>query len=169
MRWRSVRNFLVVVVLLTATWCVWNESVAPSTVATGLLLSVIALVITNRGLLGAPYQELYAVKPLQALTYAGVLLVEIFRSGLHAIYVTLTGRLNVGVVNIPTEIEDPLHGVLVANAITLTPGTVTVEHRKGMFKVIWIDCGTTDPLVAADQIKASFERVFADGTGEVEA
>jgi multicomponent Na+:H+ antiporter subunit E len=72
----------------------------------------------------------------------------------------------VGVVNVPTEITDPFQGVLVANAITLTPGTVTIDHREGMFKVIWIDCDTNDPVVAADRIKASFERVFFSGAQE---
>jgi multicomponent Na+:H+ antiporter subunit E len=154
------------VAILTATWCVWNESVSLGTVGTGAGFSLLALVVTNRFLLKAPYHQRFALSPRQAVLYVGVLLLEIFRSGVHAIYVTVTGRLKVGVVNVPTEITDPFQGVLVANAITLTPGTVTIDHREGMFKVIWIDCDTNDPVVAADRIKASFERVFFSGAQE---
>lgn len=169
MKARGSWNFLVVVAILTATWCVWNESVSLGTIGTGVAFSLLALVVTNRFLLKAPYHRRFALSPRRALLYVGVLLLEIFRSGVHAIYVTVTGRLNVGVVNIPTEITNPLHGVLVANAITLTPGTVTIDYRKGMFKVIWIDCDTNDPVVAAERIKASFERVFLSGAEEKRA
>ena len=66
-----------------------------------------------------------------------------------------------GVVDLPTSITNPFHGVLVANANTLTPGTVTIDHSHGNFKGIWIACATTDPDEAAEMIKGSFERVFA--------
>lgn len=159
---RGVFKFAVVVVLLTAVWCAWNESLTLSTIVTGLVLSTLALIATNRFLLKARYQEVFSVRPLTIARYVAVLLVEIFRSGVHAIRVTLTGRINVGVVNIPTAITNPLHGVLVANAITLTPGTVTIDYSPGTFKVIWIECSTDDPDVASQTIKASFERVFAN-------
>lgn len=153
-------SFLLVLLLLVATWSIWNESVSPQTLATGLVLSLLALLTTNRFLLKGRYQDRFSVSPKRVLIYIGVLFVEIFKSGVHAIHVTITGKLNVGVVNVPTEITDPVEAVLVANAITLTPGTVTIDHRPGMFKVIWIDCDTRDPEVAGERIKASFERVF---------
>ena len=158
---KSAIGFSITAGLLTLTWCVWNESATLGTVATGLGFSLVSLVLTNRFLLKARYHQVFALSPLTALRYVAVLIVEIFRSGVHAIHITLTGRINVGVVNIPTGITNPLHGVLVANAITLTPGTVTIDHSHGNYKVIWIECTTTDPNEAADRIKASFERVFA--------
>ena len=159
---RTVRalNLGMAAGVLTLVWCAWNESLAPTTILVGLGLSLLSLVVTNRFLLKAPYHEVYAMDLLTALRYAGVLLVEIYRSGIHAIRITVSGRMNVGVVNIPTRITNPLHGVLVANAITLTPGTVTIDYRPGSYKVIWIECATADAREAAELIKGSFERVF---------
>jgi multicomponent Na+:H+ antiporter subunit E len=157
---RGVFKFALVVVLLTAVWCVWIESLTLSTIVTGLILSTLALTATNRFLLKAQYQEVFSIHPLTIARYVAVLLVEIFKSGVHAIHITLTGRINVGVVDLPSKITDPFRGVLVANAITLTPGTVTIDHKQGTFKVIWIECLTTDPDEAAEMIKGSFERVF---------
>ncbi len=165
---KNAGSFLIVLVLLVGTWSIWNESASLQTVLTGTVLSLLALTTTNRFLLKERYQDRFAITPKRALLYIGVLIVEIFKSGIHAIHVTLTGRLNVGVVNVPTDITDPLEGVLVANAITLTPGTVTIDYRPGMFKVIWIDCDTEDPELAGRRIKASFERVFAEAEGHQE-
>lgn len=156
----NVHRAVATVAFLTVVWGVWNESFSVRSLLEGAILSVLVLAVTGRFLLRKRYHDLYHISPFVFLRYVGVLLVEIFRSGVHAIYVTITDRINVGVVDLPTEVRDPLVGVLVANAITLTPGTVTIDYDCERFKVIWIDCVTTDPLEAGDMIKGSFERVF---------
>lgn len=149
-----------ILAVLTVVWCIWSESFSLSTLAAGLLLSILALLVTNRALLNHTYQKRYRFSPVTLVRYVVVLIIEIFRSGIHAIYITLTDRINVGVVDLPTDIQDPLTGVMVASAITLTPGTVTIDYSPGKFKVVWIDCATTDPAEAAESIKGNFERVL---------
>jgi len=156
----NIPGLLIITAVLAFVWAVWKESHSLRTIVEGFLLSGLAIFVTNRYLLKARYEEVFRLNPLTALRYVVVLLGEIFRSGVHAMYVTLTGRINVGVVDLPTRITDPFRGVLVANAITLTPGTVTIDHKQGTFKVIWIECLTTDADEAAEMIKGSFERVF---------
>jgi multicomponent Na+:H+ antiporter subunit E len=156
----GIRRAVATAVFLTIVWGIWNESFGVRTMVEGGVLSVVVLVATNRFLLRGAYHNVYRISPVTFLRYVGVLLVEIFRSGVHAIYVTITDRINVGVVDLPTEVSDSLVGVLVANAITLTPGTVTIDYDRKRFKVIWIDCVSTDPHEAGEMIKGSFERVF---------
>ncbi len=156
----NIPGLLVLTGVLIFVWAVWKESYSLRTIVEGLVLSGLAIFVTNRYLLKARYEEVFRLNPLTALRYVFVLLAEIFKSGVHAMHVTLTGRINVGVVDLPSRITDPFRGVLVANAITLTPGTVTIDHKQGTFKVIWIECLTTDPDEAAEMIKGSFERVF---------
>ncbi|TVR68818.1 MAG: hypothetical protein EA427_09660 [Spirochaetaceae bacterium] len=157
---RSIRSYTLAVLVLTFVWAVWNESYSTKTIIEGVVLGNLVLIVTNRYLLRGAWHRQYAVSPVTLLRYVGVLVVEIFRSGVHAIYVTVTDRINVGIVDLPTEVSDPLVGVLVANAITLTPGTVTIDYDRKRYKVVWIDCSTDDPLQAAEMIKGSFERVF---------
>ncbi len=158
--WRAPAEFAVCVLVGTLLWAAWNESLAPGMLVQGALVSFSALVITNRFLLKAPYQQVFRLHPFTLFRYVAVLVLAIFQSGIHAMAVTLTGRMDVRVIDLPTRLRNPFHGVLVANAITLTPGTVTVDHTEGRFKVIWIECLTTDPEVAGELIKGRFERVF---------
>lgn len=162
-RYRSFVGFLVAVGFCTLVWAVWNESCTLRTLFQGAVFSWLALFITNRYLLRDQYQGLFRMNPLRALLYIGVLLQEIYRSGVHAMHLTIKGKIDVGVVNLPTAIENPFYAVLVANAITLTPGTVTIDFRPGSFKVIWIECTTSDPEQAAEMIKGRFERVITAG------
>jgi multicomponent Na+:H+ antiporter subunit E len=141
-------------------WCVWNDSFSLLSWALGTVLTVLAIWITNRLLLKAPYQELFHISIVALIKYIAVLIVAIFESGFHAIFITLSGRIDVNIVDLQTDIENPFHGVMVANAITLTPGTVTVEHQKGLFKVLWIESPTKDPTLAAEMIKGRFERAL---------
>ena len=162
---RHTTGILITALLLTFVWAIWNESYSLRSLLEGFALSLLALFITNRYLLKASYSEVYRLHPFTAIRYVAVLIGEIFRSGVHAMHVTLAGRINVGVVDLPTSITDPFRSVLVANAITLTPGTVTIDQKQGIFKVIWIECLTTDADEAAEMIKGSFERVFAPRSG----
>lgn len=152
---------LMAVILLGAVfWCTWNDSVHPVTLLSGAILTAFSVFITNRFLLKAAYQDVFHVGLIPLIRYLVVLIIAIFESGFHAIYITLTGRLAVHIVDLDTTIENPFHGVLIANAITLTPGTVTVEHQQGFFKVLWIECPTTDRKEAAELIMGKFERVL---------
>lgn len=168
----SYNNFVFTTLALAVVWAIWNESLSLNTLSTGVALGGLSIFVTNRFLLLQRFQHRYHIGILTALKYVAVLIIEIFRSGIHAIHITLTDRINVGVVDFPSHITDPVIQVLVANAITLTPGTVTIDIDQGYYKVVWIDCVTSDPETAGEMIKGSFERVFrraANASPEVES
>jgi multicomponent Na+:H+ antiporter subunit E len=154
-------RMLPAAVVLTAVWCIWSESFSPGTLLTGAVVGFGVLILTDRLFLKQPYHMRYRFSVIRILRYLLVLTAEIFRSGIHAMHITLKDRIHIGVVDLPTRIEDPLLGVMVATAITLTPGTVTIDYSPGRFKVVWIDCVTSDPDEAAELIKGRFERVLA--------
>ncbi len=159
-RLRSAAGFAVLVLTGTLVYLLWNESWVWYRWLQGLVISTLAFGLTNRFLLKHPYQQLFAISPFSLARYLAVLLIAIFRSGFHAIWITLRGRIDVGVVDLPTAVENPFHAALVASAITLTPGTVTVDYRPGSFKVIWIEKTAADPVQAGRQIKDEFEAIF---------
>lgn len=156
-----LRAALPALAMLVLAWCIWSESFSVVTLAEGLALGALALAVTSRALLRSSYAGRYRLSPIALLRFALALFIEIFRSGFHAIRIMLTDRINVGVVDLPSELRDPLRGVMVACAITLTPGTVTVDYAPGTFKVVWIDCSNADLDSASESIKGRFERALA--------
>jgi len=163
---RKHGRFVLAILIGTFFWAVWNESVSPSTLLVGTALSWLSITITNRYLLRERYEDIFRIQPLRLLRYAGVLILAIFESGIHAMYITITGRIDVHILELPTKLQNPFHGVLVANAITLTPGTVTVDHQPGSFKVIWIESVTHNIEEASEMIKGRFERVLEPMQGQ---
>lgn len=63
------------------------------------------------------------------------------------------------VVEVTTSLRSPLGKLLLANSITLTPGTLTVDVQDDRILVHWIDCPPgTDLAGATRAIAESFER-----------
>jgi multicomponent Na+:H+ antiporter subunit E len=62
------------------------------------------------------------------------------------------------IVEIRTELRSTLGRMLLANSITLTPGTLTIDVRDNLLLVHWIDCPPgTDLEQATAAIAAGFE------------
>ena len=71
-------------------------------------------------------------------------------------------RINPGIVKIPTGMKSGYGIAAVANSITLTPGTITMEAAEedgqNYLYVHWIDVTETDPEKAGEAIKGRLER-----------
>lgn len=65
---------------------------------------------------------------LYIIQYAGILIKEIFKSNFHVAKIVLSPKMNISpqVVKINTEIKSDLYKTMLANSITLTPGTLTL-------------------------------------------
>ncbi|MMZ67511.1 Na(+)/H(+) antiporter subunit E [compost metagenome] len=50
--------------------------------------------------------------------------------------------------------------MVLANSITLTPGTLTIDVIGDTFYIHWIDVQTTDPEKAFTEIAESFEKIL---------
>lgn len=75
------------------------------------------------------------------------------------------GPLNIhpGIVKVPVDLTSEYGISMLANSITLTPGTITMdiaEDRKGRkwFYIHWIDVAEQDPEKAGDAIKGTMEK-----------
>jgi multicomponent Na+:H+ antiporter subunit E len=67
--------------------------------------------------------------------------------------------LRPAVVEVETHLQSPLGKLLLANSITLTPGTLSVDVQDERILVHWVDCPPgTDLSRATRTIAASFER-----------
>lgn len=68
--------------------------------------------------------------------------------------------INPGIVKIKTGLKTDLGITGLADAITMTPGTLTVEvvEEEPCLYIHWIDVKTTDPEKAGEEIGGGFEK-----------
>lgn len=71
-------------------------------------------------------------------------------------------KINPGIIRVPVDIPTEYGKTMLANSITLTPGTITVDidEREGQtwYYIHWIDVVETERTAAGDVIKGRMEK-----------
>lgn len=160
--WKRAFQYTQIALLLGVMWVIFNERLDAATFLTGVVVGTLAVVVTNTMVLKESYRRLYHLRFWKASLYLLRLFYEIYAAGFEAVYRMFTGRINVGVVDISTELTDDFSVCLLANSITLTPGTVTLDREGRNLKVIWLTVKTRDPARAGEEIKGLFERLLRE-------
>ncbi|MCS7240484.1 MAG: Na+/H+ antiporter subunit E [Candidatus Bipolaricaulota bacterium] len=77
----------------------------------------------------------------------GPFLLAMAKANLDVAYRVITGRINPGIVRFNPGLKTDAGRTLLANSITLTPGTLTLEvdDATGDFYVHWINVSNVDP------------------------
>jgi multicomponent Na+:H+ antiporter subunit E len=69
--------------------------------------------------------------------------------------------INPGIVKVKTSLQSESGRTMLANSITLTPGTLTVDIKDdGHLYIHWINVKTTDVEEASKRIVSRFEKVL---------
>ncbi len=68
--------------------------------------------------------------------------------------------INPGVVKFKSKLKSNFSKMVLANAITLTPGTLSIDVIDDTFYIHWIDVVSDDPEVAFKEIAEDFENLL---------
>lgn len=90
--------------------------------------------------------------------YVLVILFEILLGSFLVVYYVVTMKINPKIVKIKTNLKSKFAQGLLANSITLTPGTVTVDLQDSELFVHWLAIKTIDQKKSGEMIMGNFER-----------
>ncbi len=153
-------QFLFTALVLFGLWLLFTGTLDPQEVAVGALLAAAIALFTHRRFTTAGLQNLSPVRILCLLAYLPYFTWQMIKANLDVAYRALHPRmpLNPGIVRVKTQMTSDIGKMAVANSITLTPGTLTLEVDGDTLYIHWIDVKTTDPEEARRQIPGVFER-----------
>lgn len=135
---RAALRVPAVVVWLTVLWLALWGSVSWANVVSGLLVAAVVLVVARID--PASLRPTY-FRPLWAIWYVVYLAYELFVSNLRLAREILTpgSRTHTGIIAVPMRGGSDAVVTLVANSITLTPGTMTVDvHQRDGGVVLYV-------------------------------
>ncbi|EXJ15251.1 Na+/H+ antiporter subunit E [Imhoffiella purpurea] len=138
-------------------WVGLTNSADPQELVAGLLVSAVIVWLTipaaASDALSRPWN------PLALLAYMPVFLKNLVLANIDVARRVLSPSLpiNPGIVRIKTRLERPYQRLILANSITLTPGTVTLDMDGDEMYVHWIDVRESDPERAGAVIKDAME------------
>lgn len=130
------------ILVLFALWLIFNGKVTLEIVLFGIVLSIAVYLFCWKFLEYSPKRELLALRLLpQGIGYFFVLIWEIVKANCGTISLIVSPKYEVEplLVTFKTELKTDLARTVLANSITMTPGTITVELTEDEFKVHCLD------------------------------
>lgn len=125
-----MKHSLYLLGLLVANWLLWSGHFeSPFLLTIGACCCLLSLYVSQRMQIvddeGAPVQ--LGLRPLTR--YAPWLAWEVFKSNLEVVRIVLSPRMPLqrNLVSVPITPRSELGRVILANSLTLTPGTVSVQ------------------------------------------
>ena len=137
------------IILLFILWGIFNGKITLEVAIIGAILSLALTIFTKKFF----YKEKRTTKNIiredfLTILYFGVLIKEIILANIAVLGIILSPKIEIQpcFCTFKTNLKDPIHRVLLANSITLTPGTITVSIRDNELKVHCLDKSLAEGL-----------------------
>ena len=131
------------IIFLFILWIVFNGKCTVEIAVAGLIVSLAITIFTKKFFVKEPRSTKHIIKEsFMTIAYIVVLIIEIMKANLAVLTVMLSKKIEIDpcFCYFTTDLKDPIHRILLANSITLTPGTITVElSDDGVYKVHCLD------------------------------
>lgn len=155
-----VQGFVYLFVLLAGIWCCLVSSLQYAEILTGLVLSAFCALVLNESFSRFEFPLITPARLGFFLVYVLVLGKEIVKANVDVAYRVLHPRMPIkpGIVTIRTRLRQDFAKLMLANSITLTPGTFTVDIIGDKLLVHWINVKEQDIEAATREIGDKFEK-----------
>jgi len=158
----SFSRYLYTFFIVFLIWYAFTTSLQPAEIITGIVLSVVVAYITVVNfdccdpILITPSHIIFFIQ------YFFVFLVALVKANFDVARRVINPKLpiNPGIVSFETKLKNNFAKMVLANSITLTPGTLTIDVVDDKFYIHWIDVTTENKDEIYKEIAEPFEKVL---------
>ena len=148
-----------------AVWCILCWVPDTEHLIAGAVVSLVVALVMGGLFLTRPHMVLHPVRIFFFLFwYLPVFTWELLKANLDVAYRVIHPSLPIkpGIVRLRTSLKSDTGITFLANSITLTPGTLTidVDSEKGILYIHWIHVKGADPETTFQQIGSRFEPIL---------
>ena len=155
-------NRILYFIVLFAVWLLLTWSIDIQNVVAGIVVSFLTAVFFGRLYFDNVAKMFDPRRVFWFLYYIPVFLLHMVRANFDVAYRVLHVDVPIrpGIVKVTTTLKSDLALTFLANSITLTPGTLTVDIIGGDMYIHWIYVKTDDPAEQGEIIVRRFERIL---------
>ena len=163
---RKNKGRLIVFILSLLVYLGLTSFVSLQEIITGLIVSVIVSLLAGRFLLAEDGNSGFLARFFKGIIYFFKFLWEMAKANLHVAYLVLHPQVPIepGIVKVKTSLKRDSALTVLANSITLTPGTLTVDinPEEQELYIHWIDVISTDKEKCSEEIAGRFEKLLME-------
>ncbi len=155
-----MKNLLVSFMVLMMVWVLLNWTIDPVNILIGVGVSLLlSAVFCSKCELFASI-NLSPKAFVYTFMYLIVFIIELIKANIDVTKRVLSPSLpiNPGIVRVNTKLKSKMARLILANSITLTPGTFTLQVEEDAFYVHWINADTDNAEQATQELVSKFEK-----------
>ena len=153
------RDLSMLFATLFGFWVLLNGSLASDVLLVGLITALIITLLFRNSLAVVSELRMTPRALMTTLGYVFFFARELVKSNLNLARIVLSPALPLkpGIVKVRTRLKSRMGRLLLANSITLTPGTLTVDIDGEWLYIHWVTVDSADIEVATAAIVSGFE------------
>jgi multicomponent Na+:H+ antiporter subunit E len=165
----ETKSKLTVFVLSFLIWIALTSAWDLQEVIAGLILSLVVSLIAGGFLITTVKKKKLLPRTMAFIKYLFVFIWEMIKANLHVAYIVLHPKLPIkpGIVKIKTTLTKESALTVLADSITLTPGTMSVDinPETGELYIHWIDIVSKEPTEVEENtrnISLKFDKILSE-------
>jgi multicomponent Na+:H+ antiporter subunit E len=159
--WAFIR-FVLTSLFLFLVWFLFSTETELFSVLFGLGASILTASLTYHIFL--PEHEagllFFIPRPLSLIRFLVLMVISLYASSFSVVKAVISGNTNPRIVHFRTRLRSDLARTVLANAITFTPGTITLDLNDDHLTVHWLLCSTIHAKAAGEAIKTKIEHAL---------
>ncbi|MDD3903648.1 MAG: Na+/H+ antiporter subunit E [Sphaerochaeta sp.] len=158
-KWKLLRFFFTNLFLF-AVWVLFTADLSAFSLLAGILGSLLISALTYDIFLSEHQANLRFFLPSfwGLFKFLLFMFLELYKSSFQVLVAVITGKTNPRIVHFRTRLRSDLARATLSNAITFTPGTLTLDLNDDHLTVHWLFCNTTHTKAAGIAIKEKMEK-----------
>ena len=158
----KISQFFLTWGFLFLIWLAFTATLAKEEVYVGIGVSFLIALMTSKFLQCCTLKFLMPNRLFFMFVYILVFLRELLKANLDVARRVISPSLpiNPGIIKFKTNLKSDYAKMVLANSITLTPGTLSIDIIDDTFYVHWIDVKSTNPKETFKDIAETFEKIL---------
>jgi len=134
------KNFFYLFTILIAIWLALTTTFQWQELSVGIFISLVLALFLNKNYLKLGLPPISIKRIIFFILYISVLFIEIVKANLDVAYRIIHPKMPIkpGIVIIKTKLKQDIAKMILANSITLTPGTFTLDIKGDELLIHWI-------------------------------
>jgi multicomponent Na+:H+ antiporter subunit E len=153
-------KYLTLFILSLIFWLLLTFSLTLPNLIVGIVASLLCSLFFGRFFVKNTWKLLQPRRYFWFLVYFSVFIWECIKANLDVAYRVLHPAMPIrpGIVKVRTTLKSDLAKMLLANSITMTPGTISVDIIGDYLYIHWIYIRSEDPELYTGMITGAFEK-----------
>lgn len=153
-------RYIILFIISFIFWLLMTYNLKLPNIIAGLVAALITMIVFGKGFIRDYKKFFQPQRYFWVIVYLFIFIWECVKANIDVAYRVLHPDLPIkpGIVKVKTNLKTDIAKTFLANSITMTPGTITVDIIGDVFYIHWIYVSSRDPEVYSEAILGRFEK-----------